>query len=166
MCIFWHCGCSGTCTFWLGDISAPWRSCHRNVAALWSFGMEIFQHHGHSSRSQCHKIPIHGAIISMCPKHLSYKMPLCQNAMVPKEVCNRGVACSLLKLGSLEKTIIASLFHSGLHSGTIFCGKIGVICHIRERQDMSFFWQKKDQKILWCQIDFLIICNFFWFNLF
>ena len=37
-----------------------------------------------------------------------------------KEVCNRGVACSLLKLGSLEKTVIASLFHSGLHSCTIF----------------------------------------------
>ena len=40
-----------------------------------------------------------------------------------KEVCNEGVACSLLKLGSLEKTAIASLFHSGLHSGTIFCGR-------------------------------------------
>ena len=40
-----------------------------------------------------------------------------------KEVCNRGVACSLLKLGSLEKTVIASLFHSGLHSGTIFLWK-------------------------------------------
>ena len=36
-----------------------------------------------------------------------------------KEGYNRGVACSLLKLGSLEKTIIASLFHSGLHSGSI-----------------------------------------------
>ena len=40
-----------------------------------------------------------------------------------KEVCNRGLACSLLKLGSLEKTVIASLFHSGLHSGTIFLWK-------------------------------------------
>jgi hypothetical protein len=40
-----------------------------------------------------------------------------------KEVCNRGVACSLLKLGSLEKTLIASLFDSGLHSGTIFLWK-------------------------------------------
>ena len=40
-----------------------------------------------------------------------------------KEVCNRGVACSLLKLGSLGKTFIASLFHSGLHSGTIFLWK-------------------------------------------
>ena len=37
-----------------------------------------------------------------------------------KEVCNGGVACSLLKLESLEKTVIASLFRSGLHSGTIF----------------------------------------------
>ena len=40
-----------------------------------------------------------------------------------KEVCNGGVACSLLKLGGLEKTDIAFLFHSGLQSGTIFCGK-------------------------------------------
>ena len=37
-----------------------------------------------------------------------------------KEVCNGGVACSLLKLESLEKTVIASLFHSGLHSGSPF----------------------------------------------
>ena len=40
-----------------------------------------------------------------------------------KEVCNGGVACSLLKLGSLKKTVIASLFHSGLHSGIIFLWK-------------------------------------------
>ena len=36
-----------------------------------------------------------------------------------KEVCNGGVACSLLKLGSLEKTVTASPFHSGLHPDTI-----------------------------------------------
>jgi hypothetical protein len=42
---------------------------------------------------------------------------------IGKEVCNGGVACSFLKLGSLEKTVIASLFYSGLHSGTIFLGK-------------------------------------------
>ena len=41
-------------------------------------------------------------------------------AFSAKEVCNGGVAYSLLKLGSLEKTVIASLFHSGLHSGIIF----------------------------------------------
>jgi hypothetical protein len=73
------------------------------------------------------------------------------------------VACCLLKLGSLEKTVIASLFHSGLHSGTIFLWKKR--CHmsfnIRERQDMSFFWKKEKKKILRCQINFLIICNFF-----
>ena len=46
-----------------------------------------------------------------------------------KEVCNGGVACSLLKLGSLEKTVIPSLFHSDLHSGTIFCWKNDVICY-------------------------------------
>ena len=37
-----------------------------------------------------------------------------------KDVCNGGVACSLLKLGSLEKTVTASLFHSGLHSSSPF----------------------------------------------
>ena len=41
-------------------------------------------------------------------------------ALYIKEVCNGGVACSLFKLGSLKKTVIAFLFHSGLHSGTIF----------------------------------------------
>ena len=41
-----------------------------------------------------------------------------------KEVCNGGVACSLLKIGSLEETIIASLFHSGLHPGTFFVEKM------------------------------------------
>jgi hypothetical protein len=49
-----------------------------------------------------------------------------------KEVCNGGVACSLLKLVSLEKTVIVSRFHSGLHPGTIFCGKNDVICYSRE----------------------------------
>ena len=68
------------------------------------------------------------------------------NGVFIKEVCNGGVACSLLKLGSLEKTVIASLFHSGLHSGTIFCGKNDVICDSRERQIMSFFDKKKTKK--------------------
>ena len=40
--------------------------------------------------------------------------------LVSKEVCNGGVACGLLKLGSLEKTVTASLFHSGLHSSSPF----------------------------------------------
>ena len=38
-----------------------------------------------------------------------------------KEGCNRGHGLSAaIKLGSLEETVIASLFHSGLQSGTIF----------------------------------------------
>ena len=47
--------------------------------------------------------------------------PKFNNKTGGKEVCNGGVACSLLKLGSLEKTVIASLFHSGLHSGKKRC---------------------------------------------
>ena len=66
--------------------------------------------------------------------------------VIIKEVCNGGVACSLLKLGSLEKTVIASLFHSGLHSGTIFLWKKR--CHMLfwERQVMPFFDKKKTKK--------------------
>ena len=56
----------------------------------------------------------------------------------PKEVCNGGVACSLLKLGSLEKIVEASLFHSALHPGTIFLWKKR--CHI--------FLTKKPKKIM------------------
>ena len=59
-----------------------------------------------------------------------------------KEVCNVVVACSLLKLGSLKETFIASLFHSGLHSGSIFCGKNDVIWYFGERQVMPFFDKK------------------------
>jgi hypothetical protein len=53
-----------------------------------------------------------------------------------KEVCNGGVACCLLKLGSLEKTVIASLFH-------FFCGKNNVICYFGEQQVMPLFDKKK-----------------------
>jgi hypothetical protein len=63
-----------------------------------------------------------------------------------------------IKLKSLEKTVIASLFHSGLHSSTIFLWKKQ--CHFWEQQVMPFF----DKKILGGKIDFLIICNLFWSN--
>ena len=56
-----------------------------------------------------------------------------------KEVCNGGVACSLLKLGSLEKTIIASLFH-------IFFVEKTMSRYSGERQAMPFF-DKKGPKI-------------------
>ena len=45
---------------------------------------------------------------------------VCNGGVACSQVCNGGVACSLLKLGSLEKTVIASLFHSGLHSSSPF----------------------------------------------
>ena len=84
---FWHSGCSGTyivclCAHFGSEI---FPHCERNVMALRSFGVGIFQHHGHSGRSQCHNIPIHGAVISMFPKHLSWKMPQCQVFMVLKQ---------------------------------------------------------------------------------
>ena len=71
--------------------------------------------------------------------HFTVKFPKTQKMLSKiKEVCNAGVACSLLKLGSLKKTVIASLFHSGLHSGTFFYGKNDVICHSGERQFLPF----------------------------
>ena len=79
-----------------------------------------------------------------------------------KEVCNGGVACSLLKLGSLEKTVIASLFHSGLHSGTIFLWKKRChICIFLGNDRICRFSTKKDWKILWCQIDFWSFATFY-----
>ena len=44
--------------------------------------------------------------------------------MLNKESCNwwHGLSAAI-KLGSLEKTIIASLFHSGLHSAVLFSQK-------------------------------------------
>ena len=72
-----------------------------------------------------------------------------------KEVCNGGVACSLFKLGSLEKTIIASLNPSGLHPGNIFfVGKRCPMSLLGNDGLCRFLTKKKDQKILCCQIDF------------
>ena len=62
-----------------------------------------------------------------------------------KEVCNGGVACSLLKLGNLEKIIIASLFHSGLLRHH-FCAKNDVMFYSGKRQVMPFFDKKKTKK--------------------
>ena len=59
-----------------------------------------------------------------------------------------------MKLGGLEKTLIASLFHSGLHSCTIFCGKYDVICYSRERQVMPFFSQKEKRKFYDAELNF------------
>ena len=72
-----------------------------------------------------------------------------QNAMnntrIIKEVCNGGVACSLLKLGSLEKTVTASLFHSGLHSSSpFFCRKNHTTQPFAFVGDSSFFLHEKD----------------------
>ena len=54
---------------------------------------------------------------------LYYRYNYFWSSIYSKEVCNGGVAYIFLKLGSLKKTAIASLFHSGLHSGTIFLWK-------------------------------------------
>ena len=85
---------------------------------------------------------------------VSIPMSIRSNGPTPKEVCNGGVASSLLKLGSLEKTVIASLFHSGLHPGTIFCGKNDVICYSREHQVIPFFDKKETKKFYGAKLIF------------
>jgi len=73
---------------------------------------------------------------------------MCRNDKVSKEGCYRGHGLSAaINLGSLGKTVIASLFHSGLHSGAIFCGKNDVICYSIEQQVMSFFGKKNPKKV-------------------
>ena len=59
------------------------------------------------------------------------------NTIQGKEVCNGGVACSLLKLGSLEKTVIASLFHSGLHSSSPSFVEKTTLPYSREQKHVS-----------------------------
>ena len=53
------------------------------------------------------------------------------------------MACSLLKLGSLEKTVISSLFHSVCTQAPIYCGKNDVICYFGGTQVMRFFDKKR-----------------------
>ena len=78
----------------------------------------------------------------------SVQMTLQCNALSDKEVCNRGVACSLLKLGSLEKNIIASLFLSGLHSGTIFVEKMMSYVILGNDRICPFFDKKRPKNIM------------------
>ena len=67
--------------------------------------------------------------------------------LITKEGCKWGHGFSAaIKLGSLEKTVIASLFHSGLQSGIIFFGKNDVICYSWEWRVMPFFDKKKTKK--------------------
>ena len=76
-----------------------------------------------------------------------------------KEVCNGGVACSL------EKTVTASLFRSGLHfKQSFFCRKNHTTWPFAFVGDCPFFTWKRLKKNLWCQIDCLIICNIFCSN--
>ena len=79
---------------------------------------------------------------------VSIPMSIMSNGPTPNEVCNGGVASSLLKLGSLEKTVIASLFHFVCTQTPFFCGKNDVICYFGEQQVILFFDKKKRPKIL------------------
>ena len=74
---------------------------------------------------------------------------ICEDGFLGKEVCNGGVACSPHKLGSLYKTVIASLFQSGLLSGTIFFVEKTLSYVILGNDRLyHFLIKKKDQNIL------------------
>ena len=80
-----------------------------------------------------------------------------------REVCN-GVACSLPKLESLEKTVKASLFHSGLHSGTIFLWKKTILYVILRNDKLCRFLTKTfyDAKLIfWSSATFCVL-TIFW----
>ena len=86
---------------------------------------------------------------------------------VGKEVCNGGVACNLLKLGSLEKTGIESLFHSGLHSGTIFfVEKTMPYVILGNDRLCQFATKKKTKKIYDARLIFWSFATFFVLNIF
>ena len=50
-------------------------------------------------------------------------------------------------LGSLEKTVIASIFHSGLHTGTIFFVEKTISYVILGKRQVMPFFEKKSKKI-------------------
>ena len=65
--------------------------------------------------------------------------------LMSKEGCNWGHDLSAaIKLGSLERTVIAFL----LHSGAIFCGKNDVICYFGNDMLCRFLTKKKRPKHL------------------
>jgi len=74
--------------------------------------------------------------------------------LLRKVVLGHGLA-----VDAVEKTVIASLFQSSLHSGTIFLWKIEAIRHVSRAQVMSYFYKKRPKNIMvpnW----FFVHCNF------
>ena len=89
------------------------------------------------------------------------------DALAIKEVCNGGVACSLLKLGSLEKTVIASLFHSGLHSSSpFFVEKTTLHDLLPSWLIVRFFTWKRLKKIYDAKLIFWSFATFFVLTIF
>jgi len=71
---------------------------------------------------------------------------MCRNDEVSKEGCYRGHGLSAaINLGSLEKTVIASLFHSGLQKAQLFVEKT-MSYVILGNNRLCRFWQKKTKK--------------------
>ena len=57
---------------------------------------------------------------------------VCELAVLVKEVCNGGVACSCLQLGSLEKTVRASLIALWfVLRQPFFCRKYDVTSYVK-----------------------------------
>ena len=71
------------------------------------------------------------------------------------------------KIGSLEKPVIASLFHSGLHSGNIFWGEKRCHMFFWGTTDYAVFWQKKKTKIFYdAKLIFWLFATFFELTIF
>ena len=82
----------------------------------------------------------------------------------PKEVCNGGVACSLLKLGSLEKTVIASLLHSGLQSGSTVRSRFKKAQFKKESRITLIPWLLRISVVRFSLVRFFKKCYFYYIS--
>ena len=84
------------------------------------------------------------------PYKVNIEIPIKLNIVNFKEVCNGGVACSRLQLGSLKSFSYCTLVCA---EAAIFCTKTHVILvNDHRRKVVSFVLQKRLNIFLWCQI--------------
>ena len=101
------------------------------------------------------------SLVGLYLVRFSYK----KYAVITKEVCNRGVACSLLKLGSLEKkrySFSIPLCFALRHH--FFVEKMISYVILEERQVMPFFDKKKTKRFYDAKLIFWSFATFFCSN--
>ena len=101
----------------------------------------------------------------------SYHYELWELAVLGKEVCNGGVACSCLQLRSLEKTVRASLIALWfvLRPPFFLEKKMSHVMLVNDlrRKVMSFFLQKKTQHFFYgAKLIFKLFATFFGLTIF